>query len=267
MSIILNKKPIILIDSSYYTFYRYYATLKWYGFQNKDIDTDNIMNNEEFLSSFNKHFQNDISKLSKKWKTSTNNIFFCLDCSRVNIWRNDIHDSYKSHRIQNANFNRSIFDFFKLHNNFSQIQVDHLEADDIVSIIFLQIRSISQTHPVIIITNDSDYLQLSDSNTTIYNMQMKDISSRLQFDCIKKELFYKALMGDKSDNIIKCGNIKKSEAIKITNLEEEERKKWIEKFKYKDEYYKNQKLIDFRFIPDDLRNKCLEQITIKMITS
>ena len=30
--------PVILIDTSYFIFYRYYSTLKWYQFRNKEIN-------------------------------------------------------------------------------------------------------------------------------------------------------------------------------------------------------------------------------------
>ena len=33
-----NNLPVILIDTSYFIFYRYYSTLKWYQFRNKEIN-------------------------------------------------------------------------------------------------------------------------------------------------------------------------------------------------------------------------------------
>ena len=57
---------IILVDSSYTTFYRFFATLRWYSFSNKDeykkykddiqiIYTSlNIRNKDKFINAINK---------------------------------------------------------------------------------------------------------------------------------------------------------------------------------------------------------------------
>jgi hypothetical protein len=65
-----NKNNIILIDSSYYVFHRYFATYRWFSFQNIDVSVDNIVNNEVFINAFYKHINNDIKKLCKKWNTN-----------------------------------------------------------------------------------------------------------------------------------------------------------------------------------------------------
>ena len=260
--ITLNTFPIILIDCSYYIFYRYYATLKWFGFQNKNIDTDDIHNNIEFIEAFKKHFKNDIAKICKKWKTKPEYIYMCQDCNRSCIWRNDILDTYKSQRIHNINFNSEIFNIFNKSVEIAKIASDNLEADDVLSIVYNSIRQIDKDIKITIITNDNDYLQLDLPNTHIYNMQMKDITTRKLFDEIDKELFFKALFGDKSDNIPKIANINKTEGTKITNLSKEERSLWIENKPFKDAFYKNLTLIDFKYIPEDLKKACVDKIKI-----
>ena len=48
---------LIFIDGSYYIFYRYYALLNWWKFQNKDDDNiDNLHENTEFVEKFIKLF-------------------------------------------------------------------------------------------------------------------------------------------------------------------------------------------------------------------
>ena len=63
-------KPVILIDMSYYIFNRYYATISWFRrrYENYEID-DDIEKNDEFLIAFFRHFDNDMNKLVKKFKT------------------------------------------------------------------------------------------------------------------------------------------------------------------------------------------------------
>ena len=88
----INKnKSIILVDGSYYVFYRYFATLRWFSFQQKTFEINTITENDEFITAFIKHFNNDVHKFCKKWKTDKTNIVICLDCPKNEIWRNDIY--------------------------------------------------------------------------------------------------------------------------------------------------------------------------------
>ena len=66
-TIYFNKNNIILIDSSYYVFHRYFATYRWFSFQNINVSVDDIINNNIFINAFYKHINNDIKKLCKKW--------------------------------------------------------------------------------------------------------------------------------------------------------------------------------------------------------
>ena len=53
---------LIFIDGSYYIFYRYYALLNWWKFQNPDSDNfDNLHENDDFVNKF----QNYLKKYSK----------------------------------------------------------------------------------------------------------------------------------------------------------------------------------------------------------
>mgnify|MGYP003332608382 CR=1 FL=1 len=74
--IINSKNHIILIDNSYYVFYRYFATMCWFRKQNDEIDYNNIMTNKEFIVAFFKHFQADIKKILKKVFVLSANTFY-----------------------------------------------------------------------------------------------------------------------------------------------------------------------------------------------
>lgn len=259
-----TKSPIVLIDGSYYIFYRYYATLRWFKFKNVEIDTSNLKSNESFLSAFKKHFYNDMNKLIKKWKVTYDNIYMCMDCERSNIWRNDIFNNYKGNRQNASDFNREIFDIFskELNNIIREVRWNRLEADDVVALLKIKIRQTS-TQQIIIITNDNDYIQLIDDNTIIMNMQMKEIITRC-YNGYNNELFIKALLGDKSDNIPKAMKaINKIKAIEVSKMNDEERMKWIEEHNGLEQFNKNMELLSFDNIPQEISKNFFKNI--KMI--
>jgi len=247
------KYPVVIIDNSYYIFYRYFATISWYKRQeNEIIDHANIMINKEFIIAFFKHFEADVKKLMKKFKTIRDNIIFCIDCPRLNIWRNDIYNKYKQSRVKKDNFNSDIFDLFEDYinnNNYKNCKFDNLEADDIAYLIQYKLTIMNHPDKIIIITNDNDYLQMYSNNVKIYNMQLMDLSLKIKYNP-GVELIYKIIMGDKSDNISKIQNgMKKNIAEKIALMNDEERDNYLIKNNIMDAFNLNKTLIDFREIP------------------
>jgi len=249
----ITSEPIILIDCSYYIFYRYFATKRWISFQK---NTENI----DFLESFERHLENDLNKLCKKFKTIKSNMYFGVDCYRNTIWRNEYLTTYKQQRTDNPEFNRDIFDYFKStikdKYNLKLINCDNLEADDVIAIIHKEITNKINT---IIITNDSDYVQLKNDNTIIINMQLKDITLKHN---LKNYTIYKALIGDKSDNIKRVGKISKTTADKIIQKPTNEIYEWLADNELLTEYNNNIRLIDFNYIPEELINNLLSTINI-----
>lgn len=246
---ISKEKTLILIDASYYVFYRFFATLKWYNIQKKEF-TEN-----EFNNSFLKHLSSDLKKITKKWKTNTDNVIFCLDCARSKIWRNEYFKEYKNGRVLNINFNQNIFNIFYNYlkeKNLNTANCDKLEADDVIYLTHKAIKN--KVDNIVIITNDNDYLQLITNNTEIINMQFKNILNRTKLTTSKSILIFKALLGDKSDNIPKIGTgINKENATKMAN-DEEMLKNWLDINDLNDKYNFNLKLISFEYIPLELQN-------------
>ena len=253
MDIKITKDPIVLIDCSYYIFYRYFATKKWITFQKDNTDID-------FIKSFEKHFVNDMKKICKKFKTQPSNIYFGVDCIRNTIWRNEYLDSYKKQRIDNPEFNRDIFDYFKkeiaINHKLKLISGNKLEADDVIALIHNKIKDKVN---VIIITNDSDYVQLKDTNSTIINMQLKDITLKYN---INNYSIYKALVGDKSDNIRRVGRITKVQAGNLITKSLSDIELWLSDNNLLTEFNNNMRLIDFKYIPEDLSNNLFNNINI-----
>ena len=246
---ISKEKTLILIDASYYVFYRFFATLKWYNIQKKEF-TEN-----EFNNSFLKHLSSDLKKITKKWKTNTDNVIFCLDCARSKIWRNEYFKEYKNGRVLNINFNQNIFNIFYNYlkeKNLNTANCDKLEADDVIYLTHKAIKN--KVDNIVIITNDNDYLQLITNNTEIINMQFKNILNRTKLTTSKSILIFKALLGDKSDNIPKiCTGINKENATKMAN-DEEMLKNWLDINDLNNKNNFNLKLISFEYIPLELQN-------------
>lgn len=257
-------KNIILIDGSYYVFYRYFATVRWFTFQKREFDVSNIIENSEYITSFIKHLESDLKKICKKWKTNLNNIVFCTDCQRCKIWRNDFYKEYKASRVQNINFNSKIFNIFSEHiekMGIKKIWFERLEADDVIYLIQKKLKQISN-NDVVIITNDNDYLQLADNKIQIINMQFKDITQRGHKNA-KCDLYNKAIYGDKSDNIQKLASfITKEKACQLSKMDEIEIKKWLQENNLLDKFNFNMKLISFENIPNEFVKEFYNDIQI-----
>lgn len=267
MAIVLNKdKPIILVDTSYFIFYRYFSTLKWYQFQNTEIDYETITEDKDFMSAFYKHTFADLAKLCKKWKTPLTQLVFCCDCSRESIWRNSFTDGYKSQRVASVQFNPNIFTKFYsyIKDTHHRIMIDNLEADDVACLTKKLLVANGFLGDIIFITNDNDYLQLIDERTKIYNMSGKgnDITTRSCGDP-KKDLKIKIIMGDKSDNILPIHKgIGAITAKKLANLSKDDLDAYLIEKGCKDVYENNRLLIDFDMIPVENIEKFKSNVNI-----
>ena len=301
--IINNASNLLVIDTSYYIFHRYYATLKWYTYyvqgkqttfvdsddeshgatdaketSVKTIDYDNLHTNAEFIGFFKKHFLQDLEKLKKRWGVNTANIVFCKDCSRETIWRNAHHTSYKGTRVVAKSFNGEIFPIFYniIINEYKCLSLPQLEADDVVYLLVNKLLPpLAQENPnpfqkqIIVITNDNDYLQMRRPNLQIYNL----IGNGLNLETRSKgapeyDLLLKVIMGDTSDNIQAiCAKMGPKTAAKIANMSETERNAWIAAKGPAciAAYENNKRMVDFRNIPADLQNMFYDNFKFNII--
>lgn len=272
------KGPILLIDMSYYVFYRYYATFNWYKRQtNVEIDVEHIRDNVEFMQKYAKMFEKTLMDLMKLHKIKNpSSVVFAKDCSRDNIWRHQYYNAYKATREEkSASFNKDVFTY-TYHTLIPNLQeklgfqmIGHycLEADDVIAIITKNIFDTYQIGPIeiIIITNDNDYIQLMNIDRLcnnilkIRNLQDRNICERV--NCSPQVYTnVKKILGDKSDNIPsitrKCGEktaykLATNQDLLMNLLEKEP--------EAKKQYELNDLLIDFKNIPDeyhcDIKNK------------
>jgi 5'-3' exonuclease len=228
--------------------------LSWFRKQidEDELDFNKLTQNDEFILAFFRHFENDITKLIKKFKTIKGNIILCNDCNRSEIWRNDIYRGYKESRGKKSNFDSQIFVLFKnyiMNNSYNYCELDNLEADDVAYLLQEKIKREIMDINIIIITNDNDYLQMYEDRVLIMNMQFKDISLRIKHNPIY-ELEYKIIYGDKSDNIPKIHPGMRSEyALKLAMMDEESRNKYLTENGLMTKYLLNKTLVDLREIP------------------
>ena len=262
-----ENKYLILIDTSYIAFYRFFATIKWYSLSNPEsykeiynISNYNWIDNTIFIEKYKKMFIESIIKIIKKKKFNESNIIFCMDSIKNNLWRNKIYNNYKRNRpdlskkynfkpVFNYTFEYLIPDIIKLYHNIYTLYYDKLEADDIIAIISNYLKIINPNQIIYIISGDADFLQLGRDNIYFYNFKSKNIIN-ITIQEAKYNLLNKILFGDKSDCIdgIIPKNIKinKTELLNNSNILND----FINKYPdIKKKFILNSKIIDFNNIP------------------
>jgi 5'-3' exonuclease len=269
---------ILLIDSSYTSFYRFFATIRWYSFSQKEHFNEiksnsqyDWLSNKLFMDTYSKMYLESIKKIvgTKVFKNS--NIIFCQDDSRCKLWRNEIAKNYKEGRqdltlkfnfkpIFEYTYNTLIPSFVKNNSNIFSIKVDCVEADDIIAVISNLTKKTNLN--VYIVSGDDDFTQLGRNNLYIIDYKTKKIKQYTEEES-RNKLRKKIIMGDKSDNIdsifknVKLSNLKKKEIF-------ENNEKLLEFLnnhpESKNQYENNQKMIDFNYIPKTIKKKIMIQV-------
>ena len=247
----------LFIDTSYFIFYRYYAILNWFKMSDrlKEIDHENIAENDEFIEKFKKKCLDTLQILVKKY--NPHKIYICKDCPRADIWRMKLLPNYKGTR---ENFSgKNIFNIFYesllpqilIDKKYSLKECKNCEADDVVAIGVKKLKESDTPCNITIITSDHDYLQLLKyDNLDIINLKFKSLKEKSMGS---NDLLYKILLGDKSDNI---SSVKRRLGKKtIAKLVNENR---LDEFinsndEIKLKYQLNNNLINFEQIPYELQ--------------
>ena len=247
----------IFVDLSNLIFHRYFAIQSWCKISKKTFDEDS---KETFDQMFERLFEADLIKIKKKIKTDWKNVFLIQDCARCDIWRNDIYPLYKKNRISTMPSNIFPMTLNTLIPNLVEkygIRVfgyNNAEADDVIGVLVRYLRSTKKDVEIYIISNDSDYLQLLDEHTFVWNTKLQNIKDRYDEDIIKVFLKYKIIKGDKSDNIegieTKIGD---KTALRLAQNPEILLKKLNESKLVNDRYILNESLISFEKIPEHIQ--------------
>lgn len=264
-------KQLILIDTSYTSFYRFFATLRWVSLSDpdeykkyKDDKTYDWSQNTVFIDKYKKMYLESIIKLIKKKSFNNSIIIFCMDSPRNTLWRNDIISSYKSDRVDLSlkndfkptfqyTYDKIIPDIIKDHKNIYKLKVENTEADDIIACITMYLKDNNPDQSIQIVSGDTDFLQLGRNNVKFINYKDKKAIELDEKEAIGK-LYEKIILGDKSDNIPSIFPTDKKELSNIRRKEILNDSKVLESYlisnpKIKKKYELNQSLIDFNYIP------------------
>ena len=274
--------PIILIDTSYTSFYRFFATLRWLSlhdpelYKNKKGDNSyDWSTNEIFMEKYEKMYLKSIIDLIGKKIFNNSKVIFCMDTPKENVWRYEIMKNYKAGRCDlslknnfkptfNETYTKIIPKIIKNNENISKIRLDNLEADDVIAVITKHYENKYPNETIYIVSGDKDFLQLGRENVIFINYKIKKplILSR---DQAKIELKMKILNGDCSDNIESIFPKDK----KILSLKK--KKELIENedmlIKYMEDnpdiklkYNINRMMIDFSYIPKNLQKNIIKEL-------
>jgi len=256
----------ILIDGSYFIFYRYYALLQWWSISKQEPSLENPCENERFVDLFKSTFIKKIKEIPKKLKIKNPIYIVGKDCPREKIWRNELIDNYKGER-KSDNYAGYFFKLTYQEGLFEQAGIKtilyypELEADDCLALTAKFIYEKYNENRVHIIANDMDYVQLCNDKIDIYNLKYKKISETSNKEGADKNLFCKIVMGDKSDNIPsifpKCGL---KTALKCYEDKDYFESKLNSTDGSRELYERNRKIIDFNCIPEHLVNGFLQNI-------
>jgi 5'-3' exonuclease len=264
---IILPKTYILLDISYFIFYRYYALIGWWKLAMPDDELGIPIENDEFVKKFKKTFIDKIKEIPKKLKIMNYEVIAASDCSKKDIWRHQLFDKYKENRVYEDDFLGG--PFFKLgfdilnEMNIKRMCHPHLEADDCIAITAKKLLSTESSGGlpcnILIVANDMDYLQLSCPRITLMNLKYKYLTDNKKWSGIpEKDLFCKIVMGDKSDNIPsifkKCG----PKTAEKCYEDREYFKDLLKKEDAEERYMQNTKLVDFNEIPDNLIQEFLQ---------
>jgi 5'-3' exonuclease len=263
-------KNILLIDSSYYNFYRFFATKSWYNRSPDRVESGKDVkwvDNSIYMKTYEKMWFETLKKLCKMF--CPDHIVFARDGN--DVWRYNIYPEYKANRREDPATTESnngpgpVFKYTNEHfhpqvENSSVVRVSEAEADDIIAVAVNYYRSKIPDCNITIISGDHDLLQLSRSNVQIYNLKGKKFTNITCQDPYESKLI-KILAGDPSDNIKsafpRCGKVTASKLAKDMTL----LKKWVDKHGAK-QYNLNCMLVDFSYIPEQVKQKVISKLSL-----
>lgn len=268
---------LVLIDTSYTSFYRFFATLRWFSMSNSEEyklhakdPSYNWLENQLFIKKYEKMYLESIVKLIGKKNFKNSMIVFCLDASRETLWRNKLAPHYKANRqdlsLKNDfkptfhhTYEKIIPQLIASYSNIFQLKVKKCEGDDIIASIVMHCLD----REILICSGDKDFLQLGRDNVKFINYKISK-----PFIITKEEasqiLHEKLLLGDKSDNI---DSILPTDRKILSLIERKELLANKDKFiKYienhqdiADKYHHQQLMMDFNFIPTKYQNKIIKE--------
>tara|TARA_B100001057_G_scaffold275819_1_gene276107 strand:+ start:4022 stop:4891 length:870 start_codon:yes stop_codon:yes gene_type:complete len=196
-------------------------------------------------------------------------------------WRRDIFPHYKAKRREGREQDKTsdiIYEYMdiirqELENNFPYkvVKLDGVEADDVIAVIIKKNVKKWFTNKYLIISSDKDFQQLQKyPNVTQYSPVLKKF---YETDSPQEYIYEHILRGDPGDGIpnflspddtfvngIKSKPIMKKKLVGWvdTLMRGEDAKEFCNEYHYRN-FQRNQRLIDFDFIPEDIQDDIYKQ--------
>ena len=223
---------------------------------------------------------NNIRLIRNKFKNDYGEIVLCCDAG--NYWRKDIFPHYKASRKTKQQ--KSDFDWNALFNILGKVReeireffpykvlnVERCEADDVIATIAKRAAESFPVEDVLIVSSDKDFQQLQKHG----NVKQWNPIKKAFVKCSDPEKFLQDLIirGDSGDGVpnflspddtfvngIKSKPIMKKKLVGWvdTLMRGEDAKEFCNEYHYRN-FQRNQRLIDFDFIPEDLQDDIYKQ--------
>ena len=218
-----------------------------------------------------------------KYKALYPNIVIAIDNATNGYWRRQKYYYYKKSREEKRTKDewdwvkifdciKIVADEFKSNMPYKVINLDQIEADDIIGVLCKYISNIDATTPIMIISSDGDFTQLHKfKNVKQYSPMHKKLVQP-KHGSYYKDLMTKIVKGDPKDCI---ANIYMPSDFLYVKLDGERQKSVSSKlmasvFEAKDpsslfdgdqlkRYIENKNLIDFDMIPDNISQRIINE--------
>lgn len=267
----MKSNNIILIDSSYTSFYRFFATRTWYSMAHKedfkelqnlvkDFANYNWLENKVFMEKYEKMYLESIKTLVTPKVFNDSIIIFARDPPQETIWRNEEKDDYKGGRqdltlkhnfrpVFKFTYNNLIPNWVKENENYFVIKQDKIEADDIIALASKYIKKKFKQTKIYIVSGDEDFLQLGDDSVFFAQYRKKKVFQLTECEA-KLALVKKIIEGDCSDNIPSIFKGKRVKNKKELIDNPDKLQEYLDENEdIKTKFISNRKIIDFDYIP------------------
>ena len=266
---------VLIIDTSYIVFAKYYAALNWYKtYVDRNPDIPTIVHNSTFTAKYSANFERCVARVCARFGVQGGNVVFAKDCSKSSVWRRQLFDAYKASRMHNGLFNREIFAFtygtlvpslIRAHGG-AVVGTETAEADDVIAIVHRHVRD-KLRRLAVILSNDNDSIQLLDAGTRITNLMNCDVGGRRGALTPEQYLLCRIISGDRSDNIPSvfpyCGM--KTAARMVTQSTREQLDALVAaRPGAAADFERNDRLMNMAMIPDDIRARVVALIEAAM---
>lgn len=203
------------------------------------------MNKGDYSAVFN--FFRGIRPLVEKFNPDF--CYFVLEGRPVD--RLSVSPDYKGQRVYNNddNFNQQrkiIIDLIKQHMPFIVTRHERYECDDVINYIANVKHKNDETT---IISSDTDFIQSINENNKLYNPVSKKFVDQVEYDYVA----WKALVGDKSDNIAGFKGIGNKRAINLLN-NKEKLSEFLLQENNQELFSKNKFMISFHNLEEEKEN-------------